>query len=70
MISGPEDDIIVFALSCSLNDIPMYVCNQKDYGMIMLPLEDNQKLEDDLEILRHSSYLIFIRFYVIPLLFF
>eukprot|EP00088_Acartia_fossae_P025449 TRINITY_DN26283_c0_g1_i2.p1 TRINITY_DN26283_c0_g1~~TRINITY_DN26283_c0_g1_i2.p1 ORF type:complete len:617 (-),score=139.72 TRINITY_DN26283_c0_g1_i2:196-2046(-) len=50
---GPEDDIIVFALSCSLNDIPMYVCNQKDYGMIMLPLEDHQKLEDDLEILRY-----------------
>ena len=32
----------------------MYVCNQQDYGMIMLPLEDHQNLEDDMEILRYE----------------
>jgi collagen beta-1,O-galactosyltransferase len=51
---GPQDDIIVFALSCSLNDIPMYVCNHQDYGMIMLPLEDDQTLADDFETLRYT----------------
>ena len=25
---GPHDDIIVFALSCRLNNIPMHICNQ------------------------------------------
>ncbi len=52
--SGPEDDLIVFALSCTLNDVSMYVCNQQDYGMMMLPLEDDQNLEDDMEILRYD----------------
>jgi len=51
---GPEDDLIVFALSCTLNDVSMYVCNQQDYGMMMLPLEDDQNLEDDMEILRYT----------------
>jgi len=50
---GPQDDLIVFALSCKLNDISMYVCNDKDYGMIMLPLDDDQNLQDDFQILRY-----------------
>lgn len=44
---GPVDDIIVFALSCSLRGIPLHVCNEKEYGMILVPLEDHQTLEED-----------------------
>ena len=46
---GPTDDIISFALSAAFNDIDLYICNDKHYGYIMLPLEDEQKLEQDLD---------------------
>ena len=45
---GPEDDIIVFAMSASFHKIPLHVCNLNDYGYVMLPLEENQELEADL----------------------
>jgi len=45
---GPHDDIIVFALSCRLNNIPMHICNQREFGTIMMPLEDDQDLSEDL----------------------
>jgi len=51
---GPHDDIIVFALSASLNNIPLHVCNQLGFGVIMLPLEDEQDLSEDLTILQYT----------------
>ena len=48
---GPRDDIIVFALSARLRDIPLTVCNDHYYGSVSLPLEDGQTLEHDRDIL-------------------
>ena len=44
----PHDDIIRFALSASFNNIELNICNDQIYGYIMLPLHDEQKIEDDL----------------------
>lgn len=51
---GPEDDIIVFALSATLNSIPLHICNDQNYGSLSLPLEEGQTLRDDFEILRYT----------------
>jgi len=51
---GPRDDIIVFALSASLRDIPMHVCNDHHYGAVMIPLEDDQELDTDRQILLYT----------------
>ena len=32
----------------------MHVCNQKEFGIIMLPLDDDQKLSDDLITLQNT----------------
>ena len=45
----PYDDIISFALSAADNDIDLYICNDLNYGYIMLPLEDDQNLNQDLD---------------------
>ncbi|XP_040583666.1 glycosyltransferase 25 family member [Lepeophtheirus salmonis] len=44
---GPEDDIIVFALSAKMNYIPITVCNERIYGYIIPPLDESKSLEDD-----------------------
>ena len=49
---GPRDDIIVFALSATLESLPLYVCNDRYYGTLTLPLEDGQDLQHDKEVLR------------------
>ena len=49
---GPRDDIIVFALSATLRDLPLHVCNDLYYGVLSLPLEDGEDLQHDKEILR------------------
>ncbi len=46
--NGPEDDIIVFAISASWNGVDLHVCNDVYYGYIMLPLDGEQSLQDDL----------------------
>merc|ERR1711923_530327 len=51
---GPRDDIIAFALSARLRDLPIYVCNDYRYGSVMLPLEDDQNLDMDHEILLYT----------------
>lgn len=53
---GPRDDIIVFALSASLRDIPLHVCNDQRYGTLMIPLEDDQELEMDQQVLLYTHY--------------
>ena len=44
----PHDDIIRFALSAQFHDVELNICNDLSYGYIMLPLDDNQSIEDDL----------------------
>lgn len=44
---GPHDDIITFAISANKSDIPMYVCNDANYGYITVPLEQDEPLEND-----------------------
>ena len=51
----PYDDIISFALSAADNDIDLYICNDLNYGYIMLPLEDDQNLNQDLDHQDHVS---------------
>ena len=46
---GPIDDIITFALSATFNDIDLFICNDNVYGYIMLPLDENQDLNQDLD---------------------
>ncbi len=43
----PTDDIIRLALSAQFSRIEMNICNQVPYGFIMLPLDDEQTLQDD-----------------------
>jgi len=52
---GPHDDIIVFALSATLRDIPLYVCNDADYGILMVPLDDDQTIELDRAVLLNTK---------------
>jgi len=51
---GPRDDIIVMALSATLRNIPLHVCNDHHYGAVMIPLEDDQELETDKQILLYT----------------
>ncbi len=44
---GPFDDIITFALSAKTAGVPMYVCNQRLFGYVMLPLSEEDNLSDD-----------------------
>ncbi|XP_023029681.2 glycosyltransferase 25 family member [Leptinotarsa decemlineata] len=46
---GPNDDIIVFAISANLSGIPLYLCNEVPFGYVMVPLEQNDPLSLDLE---------------------
>jgi len=52
---GPHDDIIVFALSATLKNIPLYVCNDVDYGILMVPLDDDQTIELDKAVLLNTK---------------
>lgn len=46
---GPIDDIITSALSATFNDIDLFICNDNVYCYIMLPLDENQDLNQDLD---------------------
>jgi collagen beta-1,O-galactosyltransferase len=37
---GPFDDIIVFAISAAWNNVELTVCNEHDYGYVMLPQDE------------------------------
>ncbi|KAL1516582.1 hypothetical protein ABEB36_000479 [Hypothenemus hampei] len=47
--NGPEDDIIVFALSAMKNGVAMYICNEHLFGYITVPLEENDDIDMDIE---------------------
>ncbi|KAL0280133.1 UNVERIFIED_CONTAM: hypothetical protein PYX00_001518 [Menopon gallinae] len=44
---GPVDDIITFAMSANFSGIPLHVCNEEVFGYIMVPLEEDNPLEND-----------------------
>ncbi|XP_058831195.1 glycosyltransferase 25 family member isoform X2 [Topomyia yanbarensis] len=46
---GPLDDIIVFAISAKYSGITMYISNAKVYGYLLVPLEQGEIIEKDLE---------------------
>ncbi len=46
---GPEDDIIVFALSAKKLNVDLKVCNDQQFGYIMLPLDERNDPADDLQ---------------------
>jgi hypothetical protein len=54
LVLGPRDDIIVFALSAGLRGIALHVCNQEEYGMVLVPLEDHQTLQEDFPNLQNT----------------
>jgi hypothetical protein len=44
----------VFALSAGLRGIALHVCNQEEYGMVLVPLEDHQTLQEDFPNLQNT----------------
>ncbi|XP_050301712.1 glycosyltransferase 25 family member isoform X2 [Anthonomus grandis grandis] len=44
---GPNDDIIVFALSALRRNISLHICNEDFFGYISQPLEENDDLSYD-----------------------
>ncbi|XP_011498095.1 PREDICTED: glycosyltransferase 25 family member isoform X2 [Ceratosolen solmsi marchali] len=47
LYNGPRDDIITFALSANYSGIPLHICNDENYGFIMVPLENQDIIEQD-----------------------
>ncbi|XP_060686107.1 procollagen galactosyltransferase 2-like isoform X1 [Hemiscyllium ocellatum] len=47
------DDIIVFAFSCKVAEIQMYICNRNRYGYLPVPLKAQQSLQEDIETFVH-----------------
>ncbi|XP_061071565.1 procollagen galactosyltransferase 2 [Conger conger] len=45
--SWPFDDIIVFAFSCRVSEVQMYLCNKERYGYANVPTKPHQTIEDD-----------------------
>uniref|UniRef100_A0A8D8E144 Glycosyltransferase 25 family member n=1 Tax=Culex pipiens TaxID=7175 RepID=A0A8D8E144_CULPI len=46
---GPQDDIIIFAMSANYSGIPMAISNSLLYGYILMPLEQGETVEKDHE---------------------
>ncbi|XP_063708148.1 glycosyltransferase 25 family member [Culicoides brevitarsis] len=47
--TGPNDDIITFAVSANLSHVPMYISNKKQFGHITVPLEGDETMAKDKE---------------------
>ncbi|XP_031682075.1 procollagen galactosyltransferase 2 [Oncorhynchus kisutch] len=45
--SWPFDDIIVFAFSCRVSEVQMYLCNKVRYGYLNVPAKPHHTIEDD-----------------------
>nr|XP_023866497.1 probable inactive glycosyltransferase 25 family member 3 [Salvelinus alpinus] len=45
--SWPFDDIIVFAFSCRVSEVQMYLCNKVRYGYLNAPAKPHHTIEDD-----------------------
>nr|CAH7758151.1 unnamed protein product [Callosobruchus chinensis] len=46
---GPSDDIISFAISANRSGIQLKLCNEEEFGYIMIPLDEDDSLELDYE---------------------
>jgi collagen beta-1,O-galactosyltransferase len=44
--NGPIDDIIIFAISANYSGTEMYISNTKNYGYILTPLDQEEKIEE------------------------
>lgn len=55
--SGPEDDIIVFAMSANYSHIPLHVSNVVNFGYILTPIEQTDTMERDLHQLTNTKLL-------------
>lgn len=44
---GPTDDIIAFAVSANKSNVQLFICNDNEFGYIMIPLEQSDSLEQD-----------------------
>ncbi|KAK6627018.1 hypothetical protein RUM44_009495 [Polyplax serrata] len=42
--NGPVDDIITFALSANQSGVGLHICNEEQFGYVMLPLESHEPL--------------------------
>ncbi|XP_055534935.1 glycosyltransferase 25 family member [Wyeomyia smithii] len=49
LYEGPQDDIIIFAMSAKYAAIPMHISNAIVYGYILVPLEQGETIEKDLD---------------------
>ncbi|XP_055624472.1 glycosyltransferase 25 family member [Toxorhynchites rutilus septentrionalis] len=52
---GPQDDIIIFAMSANFSGIPMYISNSALYGFILFPLEQGETVKKDFEQLTNTK---------------
>lgn len=50
---GPFDDIIIFAYNCILADIPTFIVNKDFYGIMLIPMDKNDVIEDEKEQFLH-----------------
>ncbi|XP_065200930.1 glycosyltransferase 25 family member [Planococcus citri] len=44
---GPKDDIIAFAIAANRSGIPLFICNDLNYGYTTVPLEENQSFANE-----------------------
>lgn len=54
----PTDDIIIFALSARLADVPLSIVNEEIYGYITVPLDPDEGLEKDTKQMINTKILI------------
>ncbi|XP_015706498.1 procollagen galactosyltransferase 1-like [Coturnix japonica] len=47
------DDIIVFAFSCKMAEVQMFVCNKEQFGFLPVPLRSHSTLRDEKESFEH-----------------
>lgn len=48
---GPQDNIITFVISANKNGIRMHLCNENKYGFITVPLQQDDDLKLDKELM-------------------
>lgn len=43
----PQDDIIVLAVAANRSGVPMLICNERTYGYVLVPLDNNDSFDQD-----------------------
>ena len=52
---GPIDDIIIFAYNAKGENVPMFISNEHDYGLMLLPMESQHTLDQEREQFVHMK---------------